>query len=65
MDIKTRIDELSEAEAKAALFKYATIPRKRCEFCRYNNKCNYSITKNSDDCFSLIFDEVLKEAAQE
>lgn len=61
MDIKERIDALTEAEAKAALFKYSTIPQKRCEFCRYNNKCNYSITKNSDDCFSLIFDEALKE----
>ena len=62
MDIKTRIDGLTLVEAKAALLKYATIPQKRCEFCRYNNKCNYSIAKNSDDCFSLIFEETLKEA---
>ena len=62
MDIKARIDTLTEAEAKAALEWYATMPQIRCEFCRFSYKCNYSIKKNSDDCFSLIFDEALKEA---
>ena len=62
MNIKQRIDGLTEQEAKAVLGWYVTRPQRRCEFCKFSLRCNYSIKINSDACFDLIFDEALKEA---
>jgi hypothetical protein len=62
MDIKTRIDELTEAEAKAALAWVLDLcglsfPCKRCSIVRCPTKLDIVY-----DCEKFILDEALKEA---
>jgi len=66
VDIKQRIDELSEAEAKAALDSVImTIALKEpcrmsySDYCPYYNQCN---TSGTSECAELWLDEALKEA---
>ena len=62
MDIKTRIDGLSEQEAKAALewfFKYAT-DITGCNSCPFESGC-----PEVGVCKSHFLDEALKEARHE
>lgn len=66
MDIKTRIDALTEAEAKAALeWTLERFPDSmvRCEHnCPISNRCFAYITAGDSDCKNLLLDEALKEA---
>ena len=61
MDIKTRIDNLTEAEAKAALFDTVS----RLGVLRFQLRCSWvsdSFEKSSEECANEILDDVLKEA---
>ena len=62
MDIKTRIDELSEAEAKAALEWCVTNWTRNvsCTDCRLQAVCETLIREKF--CADIVLDEALKEA---
>ena len=67
MDIKTRIDGLSEVEAKAALAWYAekTAAWLSCRDCPDISPCRISFkTDMPKMCIERVFDMALKEAKQ-
>lgn len=65
MDIKTRIDALTEAEAKAALYLVikAFAYDMPCWCCDVYQDCpSRSVKRTTDDCMKSVLNEALKEA---
>lgn len=63
MDIKIRIDELSEAEAKAALLWTIRNAEKYCLSCFGFGKCSErrKVENKKDVCNDFYLDKVLRE----
>ena len=65
MDIKERIDKLTETEAKAALYLAikAFAWDMPCWCCDVYQDCpSRSVNRTADDCMKSVLNEVLKEA---
>ena len=60
MDIKERIDNMTDAEVKAALKRIWDVSSVCCAFCPEKQNCGIDTSRDSDECFNRLVKEARK-----